>query len=203
MDLNLDKQTVQNFYKFMQAQYGLTYVPKQKSWVMKVCAFFVSLLGYMSKEKFMTRFTTTFFKKVYLSFKPGGDKISLAEQVWILVHECEHIEQQMADGFLFYTNYLFIKRYRLAYETEAYCAGIEMSYFLNSKKLNVIRLVDSLKNYGFKSNELNEAHNEFLNVYIRTGQKQYRQSATLVAMMFFETGFTIDGGAEHSNGDYK
>ncbi len=145
-------EMVKGLWDFLSQTYQTEIVPKEKSLVMKVVAQTLDLLQITDKQSFMTRFTTTLGRVIYVPFTPGVPTPlhSLESQLSIAAHEHQHVIQLDAKGggFTFMYNYLASQAWRAAYEAEAYRVSMTMQYRLRGSMSSPMSYALLLKSYG-------------------------------------------------------
>jgi hypothetical protein len=127
----LTPQMTKDFWDYMSDLYGTKILSKKDSSV----GSFLSLMKIQDKEKFMSKYTTTIGKTIYVSFDIGGttDKNVLASQISTCVHEHQHVVQYNRGGFDFTLEYVFQHDQRAKLEAEAYSTNIEIYHWYTGK----------------------------------------------------------------------
>ena len=156
MYTELTPQMVKDFYNYMSGLYGTKIVSKKDSNFMKVVGAFLGLMKIQDKETFMSKYTTTIGKTIYVSFDIGGttDKNVLESQFSTCVHEHQHVVQYNRSGFDFMLEYLFQHDQRAKYEAEAYSTNIEIYHWYTNKLLDTKDLANKLLDYGCDANDV-------------------------------------------------
>jgi hypothetical protein len=152
----LTPQMTKDFWDYMSDLYGTKILSKKDSSFMKVVGSFLSLMKIQDKEKFMSKYTTTIGKTIYVSFDIGGttDKNVLASQISTCVHEHQHVVQYNRGGFDFTLEYVFQHDQRAKLEAEAYSTNIEIYHWYTGKLLDTKVLATKLLDYGCDANDV-------------------------------------------------
>ena len=93
---------------------------------------FLSRINVLDKDEFLRRYTTTIGKRIYTPFDVGvpDERYDLWRQISVCVHEHQHVEQLLRDGWLkFAGRYLVSSAARAAYEAEAFRCNMELHYW--------------------------------------------------------------------------
>jgi len=131
------------FWDWMTRRYETKVIQKDKSWVMKVCAWFLNAFHLMDKDRFLNQYVTTLNKRIYCPFKPGIDtSFSLAGQIYGCVHEHRHVTQW---NFWFPFLYLFSQKKRLAFEVQGFICTLEIYYWIFRRTLSVNTIIKRLR----------------------------------------------------------
>jgi hypothetical protein len=140
---------VKHFWKYMSETFDSKSVTKKDSNFMKMVGSSLDLMKIQDKEKFMSKYTTTIGKTIYVSFDIGGttNKNILADQISTCVHEHQHVIQYKKDGFKFMFEYLFEHEQRAKLEAVAYSTNLEMYYWYTGKMLDIDKLAIKLLDY--------------------------------------------------------
>ena len=155
-------ELVQNFWAYMQSEYGSDVIQKADSELMKLVAKFLDVAGIQDDETFMTRFTTTLHNNIYIPFELGDTSRGLWGQIRLCVHEHQHIEQGNREGWIkFGGEYLTSPSFRANYEAEAFGCDMEMEYWRQGQNFEALaygqRRVEVLKLYGCKPEHIEQA----------------------------------------------
>ena len=140
-----------DFWQFMQQKYRTTVVDKNNAAEMKFVAEFLSLLGILDKQAFLSQYTTTVGSKIYVPHPigveaPGWDAWS---QIVICTHEHIHVMQdKQAGGLAFEWAYVTSTAARTHYEVEAYRSGMELGWRYKRAMRVPAEIAASLKNYA-------------------------------------------------------
>jgi hypothetical protein len=147
--------TVQEFWKYMQGEYHSKVVAKNDSDFMELAGGVLELLKIQDKQTFMTRFTTTIGRTVYIPFEIGVENAyyDLWGQIRVCVHEHEHIVQGDRDGWIVFDGkYVASTTSRATYEAEAYGCDMEMEFWHRGPTFDLVQFgndrAEGLRNYG-------------------------------------------------------
>jgi hypothetical protein len=144
-------ETTKAFWAFMCETYKTRAKYKADSWLMRTIARVLDWLGYIDSEEFMTKFTTTIGETLYTP---------LERDVGVCVHEHVHVRQSRQD-LLYPVKYLVSSKARVYYEIEAYCATMEMQYYLTGELSSPEEYVNILRGYGCSVNDLDTARTRY------------------------------------------
>lgn len=180
----ISPKLVVEFFHWMSQQYETLIVQKEKSWIMKVCAWFLNFFKFIDRETFMTHFSTTLGHTIYLSFTPGDLYTTLTTQIAICVHEHKHTLQW---NFLFPFLYLFSQKYRAQFEVEAYICNAEIYYWTTSQTFPVHTIVSTLyRNYKIKGKYLEWARTRLEGANVMLEQGIYINNISRDAIQWLE-----------------
>lgn len=162
--MNQTEQLVKDLWAFLQKKYGTQVVNKATAPEMVLIADALHLMGIADKDVFLTQFTTTLGKTIYVPYEVGVESLEhpLLEQLITGVHEHQHVIQMLTNGTRFVTSYLLDTTWRAAYEAEAYRVSMTMFYHLTGMMLDPQDLAALLKAYGTTT-----ADQEFVAEYLR------------------------------------
>jgi len=113
------------------------------------------LAGWFSSirpEEFMTLYTTTVGDTIYLPSDQG---------IGVCVHEHVHVRQSRKD-MLYYVKYLLSSRARTYYEVEAFCASMEMEYYLTGALSSYEQYISALRQYECSVQDMDYARDKFI-----------------------------------------
>lgn len=162
--MNLTSQMVKDFWAYMTDKYGTTVKSKANANEMELIASFLNVMGITDKEAFLTRFTTTIGKTIYVPFTIGEEKDcwNLWAQTLVCVHEHQHVIQAMNTGEgLFFARYLLDPTYRATYEGEGYRTNMTLNFWAHGTTPDVEPYLYSIKSYG-----LGEAETTFFRKFL-------------------------------------
>ena len=149
---------VRAFAAHLQGKYKAPIID-QSSPLIHVLEALLELMGLDAIEgsvsKWLSKWSISLRRFVYLCFVPGGRKIPLALQVGILVHEYTHIRRQKKDR-RFFVRYIFRSSFRCKYEVEAIKAQMEILHLLG-RELTPEVAVGTLRAYGLTKADLSVA----------------------------------------------
>lgn len=175
---------VRTFWAQMSARYGTRLIPKQRAWEMKAAARLLDALGIMPHETFMSEYTTVWGRRIYPCFTPGEapNEDALFGQIIVCVHEHQHVEQAMREGFVSYsTRYLTSSRARALYEAEAYGCNMELVWARSGRLLSPDTLSQKLLAYGCTRGDVLAARAYFERLVLRLQRGGYQSSAVASA----------------------
>ena len=160
----LTAEHVKALWAYMQHYYGTQVVSKAAALEMQVVADTLGLLGILDKDAFLTRFTTTIGKAIYVPFEVGVESAghTLLSQVIVCAHEHQHVVQLREHGVTFLLNYLLNSSSRSAFEAEAYRVSMTLRYHLLGDAGDPGAYAEVLKSYG-----TTEADQAFVKEYLR------------------------------------
>lgn len=155
----LTSDLVMRAWRFMSCLYGTKIVSKKDSSFMKLVAFFLNFLGIQKKELFMSKYTTTIGKTIYVPFEVGNEKdLDLYSQIVICAHEHQHVVQyERLWAIPFICKYLLSKEGRTRLEAEAYRSSIELSWFYFRETPEPKQIASILLNYGLQQKHVDIA----------------------------------------------
>lgn len=152
---------VKAFWAHMQKEFGTSVVLKSSSDMMEVVGQFLDAIGIQDKETFLTRFTTTIGKTIYIPFEIGtpGEHYDLWRQLRVCVHEHQHVVQGGREGWAtFSAQYVSSSSWRAGYEAEAYGSDLEMEYWKLGPGLDIesfiLQRTQGLKAYGCSDEDI-------------------------------------------------
>jgi hypothetical protein len=129
------KKTAELFAVHMCGKFGARVLHKEDSIEMRAVAmgmdigkFFGASLA--SSHDFMTRFTTTLGKNIYMPAAHRADPLVFME---IVTHECQHVIQFGESNVAFAWLYLAEPEARVKYEADAYAAGLAITQWLTGE----------------------------------------------------------------------
>ena len=152
----LTEKLTKQYAKYISGIYGTTLHDKHDDQAMKAIGALLEKIGVLDADEFMSRFSTTLFKDVYLSFDPGVTTMvneGLASrrrrsQVGIITHEHQHVAQMNETGALkFTTSYVADEEFRALAETEAYRATMEVHWIFTGQIIPAKSLANHLHSY--------------------------------------------------------
>jgi len=156
-DLQVTPDLVRGLWAHLSGFYHTRVVSKANSTEMRVVASALKLMGVLDAQVFMSDFVTTLWRTIYVPFKIGDERSSwsLWDQITVCVHEHQHVEQLIQDGWLrFTTQYLTSSAKRAVYEAEAYRCDMELWFWKTGNLLNSGSLVKTLGNYNCKASDI-------------------------------------------------
>ena len=148
---------VQDFWSFMSVKYGTTATSKANAEEMKLVGQLLGSLGVTDKDAFLSQFTTTIGKTIYIPFTIGevNEHWSLESQLGVCMHEHQHVIQALEAGeAMFFARYLLDPTWRATYEGAAYRANMTLSFQLFGVQPNTQWCMQSIANYGLGAAEL-------------------------------------------------
>jgi len=154
----LTQELVSRLWADMAAKDGFRVRRKRKSALMHIYAAGLSTIGVCSGKTFWKHMVTTTARTIYVPFTPGSMKseFSLLEQVVVLAHEMQHMDQRRSMGvFWFGTGYALSQKIRCRLEVDAYRAGQTLYARLTHDRIAPVRLADKLKHYGIEDDLIN------------------------------------------------
>ena len=98
----LSPELVRDFWRHMTGAYGTRVIDKSSAWEMRLVGMFLARINVLDEEEFLRRFTTTIGKRIYTPFEVGvpDEHYDLWSQISVCVHEHQHVEQLLRDGWL-------------------------------------------------------------------------------------------------------
>lgn len=140
---------VKSYVDFLKYIYGFKVKDKSKSTLMKICAWFLNLFGFMSKEKFMEGFTVTIGNTIYIPFEVGNfNTMPYKAQLAIFPHELKHVFQYREEGWKYCFRYLSARKWTAKYEMEAYAVTMDFRYNMFGQVMPVFWLANKMKAYS-------------------------------------------------------
>jgi hypothetical protein len=157
--MNITKQMCVGLWEYMRRTYSTTLIDKRTSEDMQLISAFLDMMKITSKEKFLSRFTTTIGHHIFTPFTVGeGNEQQLWRQMVVCVHEHQHVEQMVREGFpRFSSRYLLDSTRRAEYEAEAYRCNLEMHWWRFKVKGGALELARKLKDYGCTDDQIRYA----------------------------------------------
>lgn len=158
--INIEKLTpelVRNFFAFMSKKYNSTFESKANAAEMKLISQALNYFSITDGAAFLSRFTTTIGKTIYIPFVIGipDDNYSLLGQIIVCAHEHQHIIQSNKAGeAVFAMRYLLDPTWRASYEAEAYRVSMAVTSYLTGIAPETTPYLESIKSYGLGSDEL-------------------------------------------------
>jgi len=111
----------------MQKLYG---TQVNNSDLMKLIGSTLDLLGVQDKETFLTQYTTTINRAIYVPFTIGDPSRGLLSQLALCAHEHQHVVQVDREGWAtFAAKYVVDHAARAVYEAEAYTCQLEIAWW--------------------------------------------------------------------------
>jgi hypothetical protein len=156
----LSPELVRDFWRHMTGAYGTRVIDKSSAWEMRLVGMFLARINVLDEEEFLRRFTTTIGKRIYTPFEVGvpDEHYNLWSQISVCVHEHQHVEQLLRDGWLkFAGRYLVSSAARAAYEAEAYRCNMELHHWRFGELPDLGRLARRLEHYGCNQNDIDMA----------------------------------------------
>lgn len=143
-------EMVRGLWSLMTSHYGSEVVTKGDSTVMRLAASALQLFGVNQAAEFMSDYTTTIGKTIFVPFTIGVDSSDwpLWEQIVICVHEHMHVYQWTTEGVTFAARYLISSSARAEYEAEAYRSESELSWWRSKQIIAPATLAAHLTGYG-------------------------------------------------------
>ena len=151
---------VRDFWTYMTGLYGTEVIDKENAIEMQVVAQVLGFAGIMDADDFLSKYTTTIGKRIYVPFEIGteSEDWSLWDQILVCVHEHEHVEQFNREGALWFASkYLFSTAGRAAYEAESYRCDMEIDFWHTGQVINPVALAAKLVDYGCTSIDIEVA----------------------------------------------
>ena len=154
----LTESQVVGLWKYMTKKYGTVVVSKARADEMQAAAAALALMGIMDAKTFLSEYTTTIGKRIYVPFEVGNaSDCSLYSQVQICVHEHVHVRQFKDDKALFFLQYCLDSSKRASFECEAYVASMEMIFQITDVCPSPAKTASLLKAYGCNKSDVNVA----------------------------------------------
>ena len=156
----LSPELVRDFWEQMTGAYGTRVIDKSSAWEMRLVGMFLARINVLDEEEFLRRFTTTIGKRIYTPFEVGvpDEHYDLWSQISVCVHEHQHVEQLLRDGWLkFAGRYLVSSAARAAYEAEAYRCNMELHHWRFGELPDLGRLARRLEHYGCNQHDIDMA----------------------------------------------
>ncbi len=153
----LDQELVKDLWSYISYEYDTKIVDKNKSSFMKALGIFLSTFGIMSKKEFLEDFVTTIGKTIYVPFSIGKGKLNendLLNQIFLCVHEHEHVVQHNKLGRKYSIRYVLRSSQRAKFETEAYSTSLEIYYWFFKDFLSTDYLSQLLIFYNCKEKDI-------------------------------------------------
>jgi hypothetical protein len=144
-------ELVRDFWKQMTRAYGTRVIDKRSAWGMRLVGMFLARIDVLDESDFLRRYTTTIGKRIYTPFDVGvpHEHYGLWNQITVCVHEHQHVEQLLRDGWLkFAGRYLVSSAARAAYEAEAFRCNMELHFWRFGEVPDLKRLARRLEHYG-------------------------------------------------------
>jgi len=139
---------VASLYSQMAAKHKTKILDKSSAKEMQAAGRFLQFMGIMDSDKFMTRFATTYFRRMALPFKPGDYFArELDSQIRCCAHEFQHIVQYETLGMEYTWKYLSSSTHRARYEAEALRCNMELHWFLHGQLMEPRLLAQRLEVY--------------------------------------------------------
>ena len=184
----LSPELVRDFWRHMTGAYGTRVIDKSSAWEMRLVGMFLARINVLDEEEFLRRFTTTIGKRIYTPFEVGvsDDHYDLWSQISVCVHEHQHVEQLLRDGWLkFAGRYLVSSAARAAYEAEAYRCNMELHHWRFGELPDLGRLARRLEHYGCNQNDIDMAERmlELSAVTVRRGDVINRASQRAISWL--------------------
>lgn len=149
MTSTLQPADVRAFWDFMTQHHGTTVINKQDAIAMKLVARALDTLGIVDRDSFLTRFTTTIGRRIYIPFSIGdASTLDLWSQIVLCVHEHQHVVQHDKLGLRYEITYLVSKAARARYEAEAYRSELELAAWRGLPPPDFQQLALLLSSYG-------------------------------------------------------
>lgn len=150
-------ELVRDFWRHMTRAYGTRIIDKNSAWEMRLVGLFLSRIKVLDKDDFLRRYTTTIGKRIYTPFDVGvpDDRYGLWGQISVCIHEHQHVEQLLRDGWLkFAGRYLISSAARAAYEAEAYRCNMELHFWRHGEIPDLQLLAKRLEHYGCSQGDI-------------------------------------------------
>lgn len=154
--MNVTPELVKAFWAHMAQKYGTVAKAKADADEMKLISQVLGTLKVTDPVAFMSRFTTTIGRTIYIPFTIGEetDTHSLWGQIVICAHEHQHVIQaQEAGDVLFSLRYLLDPTWRATYEGSAYRVSMTLHYWLTGQQPDVAPYLKSIASYGLGAEE--------------------------------------------------
>lgn len=160
-------QAVRGVWRHLQSYYHSTVIHKSNAPEMQALAATLSLANIpISRDQFLNEYATTIGPRIYVPFDVGTPgRFTLLDQLYLAVHEHEHVHQSQRDGFRYEQLYVTDSGARAAYEAEAMAAEAELSYWLNGTLPNAYVMVGRLGAYGCSADDIQVALEILLSRY--------------------------------------
>lgn len=124
-------ETVREFWAAAAKRWRSDTTSKGDSGFMRSCAWWLDALGILDHDAFMSRYTTTIRRVIYVPFEVGvpDERFDLWTQIEICAHEHEHVRQFDDDPAGFVPAYALDTARRADYEAEAYRVTAELRFW--------------------------------------------------------------------------
>ena len=142
---------VRAIWQRMTALHGTRVIPKSRSWLMRAAGRALAWLGVLPYERFMTRYTTVWGRRIYPCFEPGQASTAQARfsHLIICAHEHQHVLQARRLGAVrMAAQYLLSSRRRALLEAEAYSCNVELTLWRTGQAPDVDALAAKLGDYA-------------------------------------------------------
>jgi len=154
-----------------------------------------------NEGEFLRRYTTTIGKRIYTPFDVGmpHEHYDLWGQITVCVHEHQHVEQLLRDGWLkFAGRYLVSSAARAAYEAEAFRSNMELHFWRFGEIPNLRLLAKGLEHYGCDQNDIDMAERmlELSAATVRRGGVVNRSSQKAISWLERHAPELKHGGSE-------
>ena len=150
-------ELVRDFWRHMTRAYGTRVIDKNSAWEMRLVGLFLSRIKVLDKDDFLRRYTTTIGKRIYTPFEIGvpDERYDLWGQISVCVHEHQHVEQLLRDGWLkFAGRYLASSAARASYEAEALRSNLELTFWRLGRIPDLGRLARKLRDYACSDGDI-------------------------------------------------
>lgn len=149
-------QEVRDFWSYMTKRFNTKVVDKASAVEMQLIAYGLDLIGIQDKDTFLSRFTTTIGRSIYMPQKVGEGP-DLWEQIVLCTHEHQHVVQHDREGMYYDISYLANSAARAHWEAEAYRCNLELTYWRTGKVPSGDQLSWVLGAYGCNKNDITVA----------------------------------------------
>ena len=194
-------ELVREFWRQMTRAYGTRVIDKESAWEMRLVGLFLSRIHILDEGEFLRRYTTTIGKRIYTPFDVGisHEHYDLWGQITVCVHEHQHVEQLLRDGWLkFAGRYLVSSAARAAYEAEAFRSNMELHFWRFGEIPNLRLLAKGLEHYGCDQNDIDLAERmlELSAATVRRGGVVNRSSQKAISWLERHAPELKHGGSE-------
>jgi hypothetical protein len=181
-------EMVKAFWSYLDDVYGAKQIDKKDAPSMELVADVLQTVGIQNEQTFLTKYTTTIGTKIYTPFDIGvpTPDYSLWAQMWIGVHEHQHVVQYRNEGIDFMAKYLVSSADRAAYEAEAYRTGAELDWWRYRLMDSSLGLANHLQSYNCTASDIGSAHEIIQLTEDTIRQGGFVSEATVTAVEWLE-----------------
>lgn len=151
---------VRDLWAHTSSVHGSRVVPKTDSGFMRVVGGVLDTLGVVDREPFLTSYSTTIGRRIFVPFTIGeGDARERWGQVIACAHEHQHVVQAREIGMAeFAVEYLTDRALRTRFEAAAYMTTMELERWRWGRVLTTpVALAGKLRAYAVKGGDLRVA----------------------------------------------